>query len=61
MNLYFASDKKDSPNTASLKDLMKTPPMTAEQYAKFIRERTEKRRMIESAQEEKQESKKDSW
>ena len=61
MSLYFASGKKDSPNIASLKDLMKTPPMTAEQYLKLARKRTEQRRMIESTQEWKSESKKDSW
>jgi hypothetical protein len=40
-------------NNASLKALTTTPPMTAAQHSTLMRERTEKRRMIEDAKEQK--------
>ncbi len=36
---------------AQLKDLMTTPPMTAEQHATIMRERIKHRRMLEEAKE----------
>lgn len=42
-------------NSASLKALTTTPPMTAAQHSMLMRERTEKRRMIEDAKEQKAE------
>lgn len=38
-------------NIAQLKDLMTTPPMTAEQHAAIMRKRIAHRRMIEEAKE----------
>jgi len=38
-------------NTARLKDLMTTPPMTAQQHAELVRMRTLRRRMMEDAKE----------
>ena len=40
-------------NNASLKALTTTPPMTAAQHSTVMRQRTEKRRMIEDAKEQK--------
>lgn len=36
-------------NTASLKELMTAPPMTAVQHAQLMRERIQHRRMVEEA------------
>ncbi|MCS0585245.1 hypothetical protein NX784_27045 [Massilia pinisoli] len=41
-------------NTAQLKDLMTTPPMTAAQHAEIMRKRNEQRRKIEDAREQRQ-------
>ncbi len=38
-------------NVALLKDLMKTPPMTAAQHAMIMRKRIEDRRMAEDQRE----------
>ena len=38
-------------NTARLKELMTTPPMTAQQHAELVRLRTLRRRMMEDARE----------
>lgn len=38
-------------NTALLKDLMNTPPMTADQHALIMRKRIEDRRMAEDQRE----------
>lgn len=38
-------------NTALLKDLMTTPPMSAAQHAQIVRQRIEHRRMVEAAKE----------
>lgn len=38
-------------NTALLKDLMKTPPMSASQHASIMRKRIEDRRMAEDLRE----------
>ena len=40
-------------NTALLKDLMKTPPMTASQHAIIMRKRIADRRMAEDVRESK--------
>jgi hypothetical protein len=40
-------------NIALLKDLMKTPPMTASQHASIMRKRIEDRRMAEDLREHK--------
>ena len=40
-------------NTAQLKDLMTTPPMTAAQHAEIMRKRNEQRRKIEDAREQR--------
>ena len=45
--------KNNYSNIAQLKDLMTTPPMTAEQHAAVMRKRIEHRRMIEEAKEMK--------
>ncbi len=42
-------------NTAQLKDLMTTPPMTAAQHAEIMRKRNEQRRKIEDAREARKE------
>jgi hypothetical protein len=44
-------------NTAQLKDLMTTPPMTAAQHAEIMRKRNEQRRKIEDAREQRQSEK----
>jgi hypothetical protein len=41
-------------NTAQLKDLITTPPMTAAQHAEIMRKRNEQRRKIEDAREQRQ-------
>lgn len=38
-------------NVALLKDLMKTPPMSASQHARIMRKRIEDRRMAEDLRE----------
>lgn len=38
-------------NAALLKDLMTTPPMTAQQHAEIMRKRIAHRRMLEEAKE----------
>lgn len=43
--------KNNYSNIAQLKDLMTTPPMTAEQHAAVMRKRIEHRRKIEEAKE----------
>lgn len=43
--------KNNYSNMAQLKELMTTPPMTAEQHAAIMRERIKHRRMIEEAKE----------
>ena len=45
--------KNNYSNIAQLKDLMTTPPMSAEQHAAVMRKRIEHRRMIEEAKEMK--------
>lgn len=43
--------KNNYSNIAQLKELMTTPPMTAEQHAAVMRKRIEHRRKIEEAKE----------
>ncbi len=43
--------KNNYSNMAQLKELMTTPPMTAEQHAGIMRERIKLRRKIEEAKE----------
>jgi len=40
-------------NTAPLKALTTTPPMTAAQHTQLMRKRTQARRMLEDAKEQK--------
>lgn len=48
--------KNNYVNNALLKELMTTPPMTAEQHAEIMRKRIAHRRMVEEAKELKQAS-----
>lgn len=50
MHAYY---KNNYANTAQLKELMTTPPMTIEQHAEICRKRNEHRRMIEESKERK--------
>lgn len=43
--------KNNYTNIALLKDLMTTPPMSAEQHAEIMRKRIAHRRMLEEAKE----------
>lgn len=45
--------KNNYSNIAQLKELMTTPPMTAEQHAAVMRKRIEHRRKLEEAREQK--------
>lgn len=45
--------KNNYTNSALLKDLMTTPPMSAEQHAEIMRKRIAHRRMVEEAKEMK--------
>lgn len=61
MNCFIGIDKKDYANTASLKALMSTPPMTREQHAALMQKRKEQRRMVEEAQDLRAEAQRNPW
>jgi hypothetical protein len=51
--LLTAFNTNNYANTAPLKALTTTPPMTAAQHSSLMRKRTQQRRMIEDAKEQK--------
>jgi len=61
LNCFNRRDKRDHANIASLKELMSTPPMTAQQYSALMQKRREQRRMVEAARELKTETQRNSW